>query len=78
MFYRPGTLFVVLDIDSEILEWLGLLNSNQLADCSWLIALPINTTSISMTTTVTSFNATEISATKNILSPFETMLSKNS
>ena len=78
MFYRPGTLFVILDVDREILEWLSLLSSKQLADCSWLVALPVNSDSISMTTSVTSINETEISATNNLLSPFRPMTSKNS
>ena len=69
-------MYVVLDVDWEVLEWFGLLSSKQLADCSWLMIIPSNGTSLLMTTLIASFNSEQISETNTILSPFKTIMSK--
>ena len=77
-FYSQGTLYVVLDLDEEVLEWLGTLSSEQLSDCSWLIAFPTNNTSkIKPARTTTATKTTEPFEMNIMFSPFKSLLSKH-
>lgn len=70
------TLYVVLDIDTEIIKWLANLTSNQLADCSWLIVFPTNATLTLPESTLPTKknNSYEIENVGSLFSPFKSIL----
>ena len=69
---RSGTLFVILDIDREILNWLSHLDSKQFSECSWLIILPIQSRlSTSIFPLGSLSTPQELSDIDNILNPLE-------
>ena len=74
--FRSGTLFVVLDIDNEILEWLDSLGTKQFADCSWLMILPLNVSKIQMSVLSNPFNDSEKLAINQMTLPFKNMTSE--
>ena len=74
--YRSGTLFVVLDIEPDILIWLSSLSTKELADCTWLMILPTNEPLMRGTSMLKKLDDSEKSKIGQILSPFQTMSSK--
>ena len=75
-FNSSGTLFVLLDIDKDILDWLSQLDSKELSNCSWLLVVPANATSMPLTSINDNINSTQKSVISKLFSPFKSMTSK--
>ena len=64
---------MLLDIDGEILNWLSQLDSLELSNCSWLLVIPANSTTIPTTDINKKLNTTQKSVMSQLFVPFESL-----
>ena len=64
---------MLLDIDGEILNWLSQLDSLELSNCSWLLVIPANSTTIPTTDINEKLNTTQKSVMSQLFVPFESL-----
>ena len=64
---------MLLDIDGEILNWLSQLDSLELSNCSWLLVIPANSTTIPITDINRKLDTTQKSVMSQLFVPFESL-----